>query len=61
MKKMQKKILEHNQKLQSELNMARRLQCSLLPKELPRTRLISHMFTGPVKPSEGTFGYIQDR
>ncbi|GAE89747.1 SpoIIE family protein phosphatase [Acetivibrio straminisolvens] len=39
MKKMQKKILEHNKKLQSELNMARRLQCSLLPKELPRDKI----------------------
>ncbi|CDG36684.1 putative PAS/PAC sensor protein [Acetivibrio thermocellus BC1] len=39
MKKMQKKILEHNQKLQSELNMARRLQCSLLPKELPQDKI----------------------
>jgi len=39
MKKMQKKILEHNKKLQSELNIARKLQCSLLPKDLPRDKI----------------------
>lgn len=34
MKNLQQKIIEQNKKLQSDLNIARKLQCSLLPKQL---------------------------
>lgn len=34
MKNLQQKIVEQNRKLQSDLNIARKLQCSLLPKQL---------------------------
>jgi sigma-B regulation protein RsbU (phosphoserine phosphatase) len=39
MKKLQKEMLLQNKKIKSELNMARRLQCSLLPKNIPEDKI----------------------
>lgn len=39
MKKLQKEIILQNKKLKRELNMARRLQCSLLPKNPPEDKV----------------------
>lgn len=36
---LQKEIINQNKKLKSELNMARKLQCSLLPKVLPEDKI----------------------
>lgn len=58
MKKMQRKIIEHNEKLQSELNMARKLQCSLLPKQqLPENKI---EFSYVYKPCEAIGGDFLD-
>lgn len=57
MKKMQKEILKHNKKLQSELNMARKLQCSLLPKQQPEDKIdFSYIY----KPCEALGGDFLD-
>lgn len=39
MKKLQREIMEQNKKLQSELYMAKKLQCSLLPRNIPKESL----------------------
>lgn len=39
MKKLQKEIINQNQKLKSELNMAKKLQYSLLPKEITNDKI----------------------
>ena len=39
MKQLQDKIINQNAKLRDDLNMARRLQCSMLPKDFPEDRV----------------------
>lgn len=38
-KRLQQKVLEQNKKLQEDLNTAKKLQCSLLPKDLPEKKI----------------------
>lgn len=56
-KKMQKKIMEQNKKLQDELIFARKIQGSLLPKKLLEPRI---NFTFAYKPSETLGGDFLD-
>ncbi len=55
MKNLQKEILNQNRKLQSELNLARKLQCSLLPKELPGDRIAFSYIYKPCETLGGDF------
>ncbi len=55
MKKLQKEMLNQNKKLQSELNMARKLQCSLLPKELPEDKIAFSYIYKPCETLGGDF------
>jgi sigma-B regulation protein RsbU (phosphoserine phosphatase) len=57
MKFMQKEIMEQNLKLQSDLALARKLQCSLLPKNLPEDRI---KFSFIYKPCEAIGGDFLD-
>lgn len=56
-KKLQKKILEQNKKLQNDLDIAKKLQCSLLPKELPDDKV---KFSFIYKPCEDLGGDYLD-
>lgn len=56
-KKLQKKLLEQNKKLQDDLDIAKKLQCSLLPKELPDDKL---NFSFIYKPCEDLGGDYLD-
>lgn len=55
MKKLQKEIINQNKKLQSELNMAKKLQCSLLPKELPEDTIDFSYIYKPCETLGGDF------
>lgn len=57
MKVLQKKVLEQNRKLRADLNLARNLQCSLLPKELPEEKIA---FSYVYKPCESIGGDFLD-
>jgi len=57
LKKLQQKILEQNKKLNDDLNIARKLQCSLLPKELPKDKI---NFSFIYKPCEALGGDFLD-
>lgn len=56
-KKLQKKVMEQNRKMKSDLNVAKKLQCSLLPKPL-HVQGIS--FSYVYKPSEDIGGDFVD-
>lgn len=57
LKLLQKKILEQNIKLQEDLKIARKLQCSLLPRKLPQDKIkFSYMY----KPCETLGGDFLD-
>lgn len=56
-KKLQEEILKQNNKLTDELSMARKLQCSLLPKELPDDKI---GFSFIYKPCEAIGGDFLD-
>ncbi|WP_010681261.1 SpoIIE family protein phosphatase [Acetivibrio cellulolyticus] len=55
MKNLQKEIIKQNKKLQSELNIARKLQCSLLPKELPEDKIEFSYIYKPCETLGGDF------
>lgn len=55
MKKLQKELLYQNKKLQTELNLARKLQCSLLPKELPEDKIAFSYIYKPCETLGGDF------
>jgi len=57
LKFLQQKILEQNRKLQDDLNIAKKLQCSLLPKELPEDKI---NFAFIYKPCEALGGDFLD-
>jgi len=57
LKQLQQKILEQNEKLKSDLNLARKLQCSLLPRQLPNDRI---EFSFVYKPCEALGGDFLD-
>ncbi|MCX7922856.1 MAG: SpoIIE family protein phosphatase [Clostridia bacterium] len=57
MKQLQQRILEQNKKLQNDLNIAKTLQCSLLPKELPEDKI---SFSFIYKPCEALGGDFLD-
>lgn len=57
MKKMQRKMFEQNKKLQDDLEMAKKLQCSLLPKHLPEDKV---KFSFIYKPCEALGGDFLD-
>ncbi len=57
MKQLQSEIIEQNHKLQSNLSMAKRLQCSLLPKGLPENKID---FSFVYKPCEDLGGDFLD-
>lgn len=52
---LQQKIVEQNRKLQDDLNMARKLQCSLLPKGLPEDKLNFSFIYKPCETLGGDF------
>jgi sigma-B regulation protein RsbU (phosphoserine phosphatase) len=55
LKKLQQKILEQNKKLNDDLNIARKLQCSLLPKELPQDKVNFSFIYKPCETLGGDF------
>jgi phosphoserine phosphatase RsbU/P len=55
MKELQKKVMEQNRKLRYDLNLARKLQCSLLPKELPDEKLAFSYIYKPCETIGGDF------
>lgn len=56
-KKLQQKILEQNRKLQDDLSIAKKLQCSLLPKKFPDDKInLSYIY----KPCESLGGDFLD-
>lgn len=55
MKELEKKIINQNKKLQSELNMAKKLQCSLLPKDLPEDKIEFSYIYKPCETLGGDF------
>lgn len=57
LKHLQQQILKQNKKLKDELSMARKLQCSLLPKELPEDKV---SFSFIYKPCEALGGDFLD-
>lgn len=57
LKHLQEEILKQNKKLQDDLSMARKLQCSLLPKELPEDKV---SFSFIYKPCEALGGDFLD-
>ena len=45
-KLLQQKVIDQNKKLQADLNMARKLQCSFLPRQLPDDKIkFSYIYT----------------
>jgi len=56
-RQLQKQIMIQNKKLQSDLNIAKKLQCSLLPKQLPEDKLD---FSFVYKPCEALGGDFFD-
>jgi len=57
LKQMQRKIIKQNIKLQNDLSLARKLQCSLLPKQLPENKI---KFSFLYKPCEALGGDFLD-
>ncbi|MCX8129661.1 MAG: SpoIIE family protein phosphatase [Clostridia bacterium] len=55
MKLLQKKITEQNHKLQSDLRIARKLQCSLLPKSFPEDKISFSFIYRPCETIGGDF------
>jgi phosphoserine phosphatase RsbU/P len=55
MRQLQKKLLEQNKKLQADLSMARKLQCSLLPKNLPENKIDFSFIYKPCEAIGGDF------
>jgi len=55
MKQLYKKILQQNKKLKSDLNIARKLQCSLLPKELLKDKIDFAFLYKPCEALGGDF------
>jgi len=55
MKQLYMKILQQNEKLQSDLNIARKLQCSLLPKELLKDKIDFAFLYRPCEALGGDF------
>jgi len=54
-KELQKKIIEQNNKLQDDLNIARKLQCSLLPKTLSEDKIKFSFIYQPCESIGGDF------
>jgi sigma-B regulation protein RsbU (phosphoserine phosphatase) len=52
---LQNKIMEQNSKLQNDLDMARKLQCSLLPKNLPNDKIRYSFIYKPCETLGGDF------
>jgi sigma-B regulation protein RsbU (phosphoserine phosphatase) len=57
MKKLQQTVIEQNKKLQDDLNIAKKLQCSLLPKGLPEGKI---KFSFVYQPCEDLGGDFMD-
>ena len=55
MKALQKKVFEQNRKLKYDLNLAKKLQCSLLPKNLPEEKLSFSYIYRPCEAIGGDF------
>ncbi|HHV99788.1 MAG TPA: SpoIIE family protein phosphatase [Clostridiaceae bacterium] len=55
MKQLHSKILQQNKKLKSDLNIARKLQCSLLPKELLKDKIDFAFLYKPCEALGGDF------
>lgn len=55
LKLLQKKIIEQNKKLQDDLNMAKKLQCSLLPKDIPEDKISFSFIYKPCETLGGDF------
>ena len=55
MKQLQEEILKQNIKLRDDLSMARKLQCSLLPKEFPEDRVKFSFLYNPCEALGGDF------
>ncbi len=55
MKQLQQEILRQNIKLQEDLNMARRLQCSMLPKYFPKDKVDFSFLYNPCEALGGDF------
>jgi phosphoserine phosphatase RsbU/P len=55
MKALQRKILEQYQKIQNDLNMAKRLQCSLLPQKVPDGKIKFSFLYKPCETLGGDF------
>lgn len=54
-KQLQNKVVEQNRKLQADLNMARKLQCSLLPRQLPNDKVKFSFIYTPCETLGGDF------
>lgn len=52
---LQKQIMEQNHKLESDLNLARKLQCNLLPKMLPQNNIKYSIIYKPCETLGGDF------
>jgi phosphoserine phosphatase RsbU/P len=55
MKNLQKKILDQNKKLQEDLSIAKKLQCSLLPKKFPSDKIGLSFIYKPCESLGGDF------
>jgi phosphoserine phosphatase RsbU/P len=55
MKALQKKVMEQNRKLKYDLNLARKLQCSLLPRDLHEEKLSFSFIYKPCETIGGDF------
>jgi phosphoserine phosphatase RsbU/P len=55
MKLLQKKVMEQNQKLKFDLDLARKLQCSLLPKEIFEEKIAFSFVYKPCETISGDF------
>lgn len=55
LKQLQKKVIEQNTKLQANLDMARKLQCSLLPRHLPNDKVKFSFIYTPCETLGGDF------
>jgi phosphoserine phosphatase RsbU/P len=55
MKALQKKVMDQNRKLKFDLNLARKLQCSLLPKALPEEKIAFSFIYKPCETIGGDF------
>lgn len=55
MKKLQQKIVQQNKKLQADLSIAKKLQCSLLPRKLPEDKINFSFVYRPCESLGGDF------